>query len=124
MFFIIMIDDLVDEEPIVKLTQTAAREVKKAWDSEFDNKDYALRIGVRGGGCAGLEYTLDFATNLEEVKDDFSSNQHGVKVYVPSLAAPYLEGTIIDYITSLQGMGFKFNNPNANTKCGCGSSFG
>ena len=119
-----MIDDLVDEEPVVKITQTAAHAIKDAWDSEFEGKEYALRVGVRGGGCAGLSYMLDFVTNPEEVKDDFMSEQYGIKIYVPSMASPFLEGTIIDYVTSLQGMGFKFNNPNANTKCGCGSSFG
>jgi iron-sulfur cluster assembly protein len=119
-----MLDDLIEEEPIVKITKTAAHAIKDAWNSEFKDNNYALRVGVRGGGCAGLSYLLDFATNLNEVKDDFLSEQYGVKIYVPTLAAPYLEGTVIDYVTSLQGMGFKFDNPNASTKCGCGSSFG
>lgn len=120
-----MIDELVhDGQPAVTLTERAAKAVKDALKAEFgDNHDYALRVGIRGGGCAGFQYTLDFEKDNPK-SDDYIGEQHGVKLYIDPMSIMHLEGTILDYETSLQSMGFKFNNPHASTKCGCGMSFG
>lgn len=120
-----MIDEMVEGvQPVVTLTERAAKAIKDTWNSEFgDNHDYSLRIGIRGGGCAGFQYVLDFERD-NPIGDHCIGEQHGVKLYVDPMSAMHLEGTILDYETSLQGMGFKFNNPSASTKCGCGMSFG
>ncbi|MCG8461954.1 MAG: iron-sulfur cluster assembly accessory protein, partial [Holophagales bacterium] len=82
---------------------------------------YGLRIAVRGGGCSGFEYALDFE---DETRDtDLVYDQYGLRVIVDPVSARYLSGTEIDYVFGMQGAGFKFNNPNANGTCGCGSSF-
>lgn len=104
----------------VLLTEKAAEMVKKAREQE-NLAAHALRIGVIGGGCSGLQYLLDFAETPSE--DDFVSEQHGVTVIVDPFSASHLAGTEIDYIDGLQGSGFKFNNPNVQRSCGCGSSF-
>lgn len=105
--------------PVV-LTEKAAEMVKKAKEQE-GLLTHGLRIGVIGGGCSGLQYLLDFAEQPSE--EDFVSEQHGVTVFVDPFSASHLVGTEIDYIDGLQGSGFKFNNPNVQRSCGCGSSF-
>ena len=80
-----------------------------------------LRIAVRGGGCSGFEYALDF--ELEARPDDFVGVFDDLTVFVDPVSARYLEGTEIDYVFGTQGAGFKFNNPSAVGSCGCGSSF-
>jgi len=104
----------------VTLTEKAATKVKEAMKQE-SFVGHGLRVGVMGGGCSGLQYLLDFAEKPTD--DDFVSEQHGVKVYVDPFSAAHLDGTVIDYIDSLHGSGFKFNNPNTVRTCGCGSSF-
>src|SRR6266540_2155016 len=82
---------------------------------------YGIRVGVMGGGCAGFQYSMDFE---KEAKDgDVTFDLEGVKVFVDPMSSMYLQGVTIDYVVGLQGAGFKFNNPNARTTCGCGSSF-
>lgn len=107
------------EEPIVKLTPNALIAVKEFMDDPSVVGD-GLRVGVRGGGCAGFEYVLDFSTARE---GDFLMVVDGLRVYVDPISAIYLEGTILDYVSGLMGTGFKFNNPNSTRTCGCGSSF-
>lgn len=104
----------------VSLTPKAAEMVIQAMEQE-DLHDYALRVGVMGGGCSGLQYLLDFADQPTE--DDFVFSQHGVTLYVDPYSAGHLAGTVIDYVDGLQGSGFKFDNPNILRSCGCGSSF-
>lgn len=108
-----------DDEPIVKLTETAIIAVKEFMDDPTITGD-GLRVGVRGGGCAGYQYVLDFS-NVKS--NDFIFEQDGLKIYVDPISAMHLEGTVIDYVTGLQGAGFKFINPNAKSTCGCGSSY-
>jgi iron-sulfur cluster assembly protein len=79
-----------------------------------------LRVGVRGGGCSGFQYQLAFD---EQRESDAVFESHGLKLLVDSDSMPYVQGAVIDYEESLQGAGFKVNNPNVVAACGCGSSF-
>lgn len=80
-----------------------------------------LRVSVTDGGCSGFSYKLDF--DNEQKPDDIIFEADGVTVYVDPGSAPYLKGTVIDYVAGLYGGGFKFTNPNATGTCGCGTSF-
>lgn len=104
----------------ILLTEKAAEMVKQAMAQE-GLAGHGLRVGVIGGGCSGLQYMLDFSK--EPVEDDFVFEQHGVTVYLDPFSAAHLNGTTINYVDSLQGAGFKFDNPNVQRSCGCGSSF-
>jgi iron-sulfur cluster assembly accessory protein len=108
-----------DEQPIF-LTPSAVDAVKNAISAEGEAGD-GLRISVRGGGCSGYQYEMDF--EKEERMGDLVLNFGGVNVYVDSVSAGYLKGTVVDFITGLNGTGFKFNNPSAKRTCGCGNSF-
>ena len=111
-----------DEQPPISFTDEAASAAQDAFFAEkFDVPSMGLRVGLRGGGCAGFQYVLDFT---EPTPNDFVIELGKVKVYIDPVSAMHLEGTTIDYVTSLMGMGFKFINPNATKTCGCGSSFG
>jgi iron-sulfur cluster assembly protein len=79
-----------------------------------------LRVGVRGGGCSGFQYQLAFD---EQRDQDAVFESHGLKLLVDRESLPYVSGSTIDYEESLQGAGFKVNNPNVVAACGCGSSF-
>jgi iron-sulfur cluster assembly accessory protein len=87
---------------------------------EADTSSAGLRVGVRGGGCSGFQYQLAFD---EQRDSDVVFESHGLKLLVDSAALPYVEGSVIDYQESLQGAGFKVENPNVVAACGCGSSF-
>jgi iron-sulfur cluster assembly accessory protein len=104
----------------VSLTAKAIEMVKDAMEREGLH-EYGIRVGVMGGGCAGFQYSMDFEKEPRE--GDVAFVQEGVKVYVDPMSSMYLQGVTIDYVVGLQGAGFKFNNPNARTTCGCGSSF-
>lgn len=106
----------------IMLTERAAEEVKKAKEANKLEDAMFLRIGVRGGGCAGFDYSLHFDGNFDESKDD-RFEFHGVQVVVDKKSALYLEGMTVDWYESLEKKGFKFDNPNAVKTCGCGSSF-
>ncbi len=80
----------------------------------------ALRVGVRGGGCSGFQYQLAFD---EQRDSDIVFEDAGLKILVDPQSLPYVDGSEIDYIESLQGAGFQVNNPNVTAACGCGSSF-
>lgn len=105
---------------MVKLTEKAAVQVKTMFEKQHLS-DGGLRVGVKGGGCSGLEYFMDYAK--EPAKGDRVFEQHGVKVYIDPKSYLYLVGTQLDYEEGLLGSGFKFQNPNANRTCGCGTSF-
>jgi iron-sulfur cluster insertion protein len=104
----------------IRITDTAASKVLEIRESEKIEDEMGLRVRVVGGGCAGFSYDLYFDTKTE-IDRNFSVN--GVSVVVDEMSLMYLMGTEIDYIESLQGAGFKFNNPNVKSTCGCGSSF-
>jgi len=106
----------------IVLTPTAAREVKTIIEQqELDKDKVRLRVGVKGGGCSGFSYILD----LTEVKKDTDEELefHGVKIICDPKSLLYLNGTTIDFKDEIMGRGFVFTNPNANSTCGCGSSF-
>jgi iron-sulfur cluster assembly accessory protein len=105
--------------PIV-LTAKAVEMVKDAIARE-GLAGHGIRVGVMGGGCSGFQYAMDF--EKEPRADDFTIEQDGVRLYVDPMSHMYLQGVTIDYVVGLQGAGFKFENPNAKSTCGCGSSF-
>ena len=110
-------------EFLIKLTDKAVEMVKEAIKSEGGLKpDAALRVYVEGGGCSGYKYGLDFDEN-EASDDDLILTQDGVTIFIDQYSGTFLRGTMIDYVTGLNGAGFKFLNPQAQRTCGCGSSF-
>lgn len=109
----------VSDQPIL-ITPKAIEMTKKALEEE-GLANHGLRVAVRGGGCSGLEYALDFAETARP--GDTVLELDGLKVYIDMASAEYLKGTEIDYVSGLQGSGFKFKNPNAKRSCGCGHSF-
>ncbi len=110
---------LPTEEPI-QLTPLAADQARKALERS-NVKGGLLRVGVIGGGCSGLQYSL--SVEHEAKAGDVVFEHQGVRIAVEEQAVPYLKGTVIDYVSGLHGAGFKFLNPNAVRTCGCGSSF-
>lgn len=108
------------DNPVV-LTAKAAEMVKITREQEGIEATHGLRIAVRGGGCSGFEYALDFENEARE--NDWIYEQNGITVYVDAVSARYLEGTTVDYVMGMAGAGFKFINPQAKGTCGCGSSF-
>jgi len=107
-------------DAIVKLTALAAQKVMEIRAAEAIEDAMALRVRVVGGGCAGFSYDLYF-DEITEMDKEYSI--HGVRVIVDQMSLMYLVGTEVDYVEGLQGAGFKFNNPNVKSTCGCGSSF-
>jgi iron-sulfur cluster assembly protein len=104
------------------ITARAAEEVQKFIAQEQVPTDSAgLRVSVLPGGCSGFKYSL----NVEEraLEDDMVTQVNGVRVFVDGFSAQYLTGVTIDYVSSMQGSGFTFSNPNATGGCGCGTSF-
>jgi len=105
----------------VTLTPKAVEMVKITRQQEGIDPSHGLRIAVRGGGCSGFEYALDFESEARD--NDWIYEQGDVTVYVDAVSARYLEGTQVDYVMGMAGSGFKFINPQARGTCGCGSSF-
>jgi len=112
--------DPAGPESMVKITPVAAAKVNEIRDAEGIESNMALRLRVVGGGCAGFSYDLYFD---EPTEVDRQFEVTGVQVVVDEMSLMYLVGTEIDYVEGLQGAGFKFNNPNVKSTCGCGSSF-
>ena len=106
---------------MVTLTEKARGEVARLIE-ENQLSESVLRMGVRGGGCSGLSYTLGFDKETSDYDHIFEFDP-GIKVAIDMKSMLYLKGTEIDFTTDLLGGGFKFNNPNARKSCGCGSSF-
>ncbi len=112
--------DAAGPESMVLLTALAATKVNEIRNTEGIEDNMALRLRVVGGGCAGFSYDLYFDEPTEVDREIVLSE---VKVVVDEMSLMYLVGTEIDYVEGLQGAGFKFNNPNVKSTCGCGSSF-
>ena len=113
-------DEVGGPESMVKITALAAVKVNEIRDAEGIEGNMALRLRVVGGGCAGFSYDLYF-DETQEVDREVKIS--GVNVIVDEMSLMYLVGTEIDYVEGLQGAGFKFNNPNVKSTCGCGYSF-
>ena len=112
------------QQPSLALTVTtvAATKVRKFMDAEgVDPAKGGLRVSVQPGGCSGFKYGL--LIEDQSADDDIVVDQEGFKVFVDPFSAQYLSGVTIDYVSSMQGSGFTFKNPNATGGCGCGSSF-
>src|SRR5262249_32978344 len=109
-------------EVLVTITPVAGAEVKKFMEAEnVDPAKGGLRVSVQPGGCSGFKYGL--LIEDEAAEDDLVVDQGDWRVFVDPFSAQYLNGVIIDYVSSMQGSGFTFKNPNATGGCGCGSSF-
>ena len=104
----------------VTLTESGAEKVREFLSSQGLDATAGLRVGVRGGGCSGFQYSLA----LDEQRDDDQVFDHqGIKVLVDPASLRYVDGSTVDYTESLMGAGFEVNNPNVVASCGCGSSF-
>src|SRR3954464_14148199 len=104
---------------VVSLTAAAAVKIRELMATETDVS--VLRVAIEGGGCSGFQYGLGFDHGAQE--GDLQFEQEGVKVVVDPFSAPYLKGATVDYLETIQESGFKIDNPNAVSSCGCGSSF-
>jgi iron-sulfur cluster assembly accessory protein len=105
----------------VSLTATAAAEVRRYIEEQGAAEAAGLRVGVLPGGCSGFQYGLNIED--EPAEDDMILESQGVRLFVDPFSLQYLQGTEIDHVSTFQGSGFTFNNPNATGGCGCGSSF-
>ncbi len=106
--------------PVVTLSEAAIKEIHRLMNVQGISEG-GLRLGVKGGGCSGLSYTVNFDDKIGEY--DSVTEVEGIKVIVDAKSAIYLQGTQLDYHKDLTGGAFKFVNPNADKTCGCGESF-
>ena len=104
----------------LNLTERAAEKVREIRSAENIEESFGLRLRVVGGGCSGFSYDLYFD---QSTAVDRQYDSHGVRLIVDQMSLQYLRGTEVDYVEGLQGAGFKFQNPNVKSTCGCGSSF-
>lgn len=104
----------------VSFTEGAVKEIKRLMNEPDFEQDRALRVGVKGGGCAGMTYVLGFDAKED---DDAEYEIEGIPVIMKSAHGIYLHGIEVDFQTGLNARGFIFNNPNASDTCGCGTSF-
>jgi iron-sulfur cluster assembly accessory protein len=110
----------VKKTPPVSLTPNAVSKVKEIMGQQTP-VPAGLRIGVVGGGCSGFSYSMAFENAPGMMDKTFDMG--GLKVYVDATSVMYLNGCVVDYVETLEGAGFKFENPNVKSTCGCGSSF-
>jgi len=106
----------------ITITEKARNEISRIMQLNNIPENYGLRVGVKGGGCSGLTYTLKFDENYKD--GDTIIESENVKLFVDGKSLFYLMGTELDFSDGLNGKGFLFNNPNAAKTCGCGESFG
>ena len=106
-------------KPLISLTENAAKRV--AWIAERQNKPAILRLAVDGGGCAGFTYKFELASETED--DDEIVETDGVRLVVDPVSLELVKGSAVDFVEDLGGAAFKVTNPNAQSGCGCGSSF-
>jgi iron-sulfur cluster assembly accessory protein len=115
-------DQIVDAPASpVNLTATAASEVRRYIEEQGAAESAGLRVGVLPGGCSGFQYGLNIEDEAGE--DDMILESEGIRLFVDPFSLQYLNGCEIDFVSTFQGSGFTFNNPNASGGCGCGSSF-
>jgi iron-sulfur cluster assembly protein len=107
--------------PLIQVTEPAAQRIRALLDKEGKAETHGLRMKVIGGGCSGLRYELAFDDQVREVDTEIEVG--GVRVILDEKSALYLAGTTLDFVDTLTESGFKMNNPNASSTCGCGESF-
>ena|SRR5687767_7764925 len=105
---------------MIQLTERAVGKVKEIIEQQ-DPKPTGLRISVVGGGCSGFSYSMAFETTPSMLDKTYKYDD--LKVFVDQASLLYLDGVEVDYVETIEGAGFKFNNPNVKSTCGCGSSF-
>ena len=110
-----------NETALVNLTESAATKIKLLMGQEPEGEAEVLRLAIQGGGCSGFQYGLGFDRGSQE--GDIELLQHGVTIVVDPFSAPYLRGAQVDFVDGIQESGFKIDNPNASSSCGCGHSF-
>jgi iron-sulfur cluster assembly protein len=108
-------------ETLISLTPVAAAKIRELMAEEDDAATLVLRVAIQGGGCSGFQYGLGFDAGAAE--GDVELSLEGIPVVVDPFSAPYLRGTTIDFLNSISESGFKIDNPNAVSSCGCGHSF-
>jgi iron-sulfur cluster assembly protein len=114
-------EDRIDDTAVIALTERAAEKILSLMAEEPAGEATVLRVAVQGGGCSGFEYALGF--DRTALEGDLEAQSHGVDVVVDPFSAPYLKGASIDYLETIQESGFKIENPNVSSACGCGHSF-
>lgn len=112
--------DIANTKAPVTLTDGAKVEIKKLIQQQELGEDYGLRLGVEGGGCAGMNYVLGFDQQKE---GDQEYSIDGIRVFMHKAQGMYLAGMEVDFKDGLNARGFTFSNPNASNTCGCGTSF-
>lgn len=112
--------EAVTEDAPLTVTESAARQVARIVAAEGD-PEAKLRIAVSGGGCSGFQY--GFSLDREVTEDDLVIRKDGIAVVVDSMSLEFLRGAEVDYVEELVGAAFRIRNPNAQSSCGCGSSF-
>ncbi len=105
---------------MIKVSESAKSQAQRLMQEQNLSNAF-IRVGVKGGGCSGLTYIMDFDTELKDEDKVFEDN--GIKIVVDKKSFLYLVGTELNYSDGLNGKGFEFINPNANRTCGCGESF-
>ena len=111
--------DPVKNKPLVEVTPRAAQEIRRQLDKQAQSET-GVRLAVKGGGCSGLSYHLDYDQPSER---DHVLDQDGIRVLIDRKSAIYLKGMTLDFKDDLNSRGFRFINPNATNTCGCGESF-
>jgi iron-sulfur cluster assembly accessory protein len=105
---------------MLEMTDRAVSKVKELLAAE-SKEGFGLRVAIHGGGCSGFQYGLTFENQQRD--NDNVLEMNGLKVFVDAMSGMYLDGVKIDYVETLEGSGFKIDNPNATGTCGCGHSF-
>ena len=105
---------------MLEMTEKAVSKVKEILSSQ-EPQPTGLRISVVGGGCSGFSYSMAFETKQQMLDKMYEFD--GLKVFIDQASMLYLDGAKVDYVETMEGSGFKFDNPNVRTTCGCGSSF-
>ena len=107
---------------MLTLSKQALDKLQATFKAQEKGKGFlGVRVAVEGGGCSGFQYSMNLERTRRE--GDHVIDVNGFQVFVDQQSMLYLEGTRIDYVENLQGQGFKFENPNATSSCGCGESF-
>lgn len=113
-------EEVLEQPQLVNMAPGAIAKIKELI-AEENNPNLKLRMFVSGGGCSGMQYGFTFEEEVNE--DDFNLEFDGIHLLIDSMSSQYLQGAEVDYTESLQGSQFSIKNPQAQTTCGCGSSF-